>query len=103
VRHPWRIRQGLCSLSRDSFEKLQSLPEEEAAALPPIFSWLSTKLPGYPDTLSLKMYAHPQTNNQRPHFRLEKTDHPLAQEYHHGVSPERVRELMRMQLPEVDF
>jgi hypothetical protein len=91
------------SLSRTNFDKLRTMPEDEAAALPPMFSWLSTRLPEYPDTLSLKMYAHPQRHNQRPHFRLEKTDHPLAQEYHHGITPERVRELMRRLLPEVDF
>jgi hypothetical protein len=91
------------SLSRENFEKLQSLPEDEAAELPPMFSWLSTMLPEYPDTRNLKMYAHPQLHNERPHFRLEKTDHPLAQEYHYGITPERVRELMRKLLPEVDF
>lgn len=90
------------SLSRENFEKLRALSEDDAAQLPPMFSWLSTKLPDYPDTLNLKMYAHPQIHNQRPHFRLEKTDHPLAQEYHHGITPERVRELMRRLLPSVD-
>jgi hypothetical protein len=91
------------SLSRENFDKLRTLPEEEAAELPPMFSWLSTNLPDYPNTLNLKMNVHPQRNNQRPHFRLEKTDHPLALEHHHGITPERVRELMRKLLPEVDF
>lgn len=90
------------SLSRENFDKLRTLSEAEAAELPPMFSWLSTNLPEYPDTRSLKMYAHPQRHNQRPHFRLEKTDHPLAQEYHHGITPERVRELMRRLLPRVE-
>lgn len=89
------------SLSRENFDKVRSMPEDQAAGLPPMFSWLSTRLPEYPDTLSLKMYAHPQRHNERPHFRLEETEHPLAQEYHHGITPERVRELMRRLLPEV--
>ncbi len=91
------------SLSRENFEKLRTMSDDDAAELPPMFSWLSTQLPDYPDTLSLKMYAYPQFHNQRPHFRLEETDHPLTQEYHHGTTPERVRELMRRLLPEVDF
>jgi hypothetical protein len=91
------------SLNRENFEKLRTLPETEAAELPPMFSWLSTKLPDYPDTLNLKMYAHPQLHNERPYFRLEETDHPLAQEYRHGIAPERVKALMRLLLPSVDF
>jgi hypothetical protein len=90
------------SLSRENFERLRTMPEDDAAELPPMFSWLSTNLPEYPDTRGLKMYAHPQRQNQRPHFRLEKTNHPLAQEYHHGIMPERVRQLMRKLLPLVD-
>jgi len=91
------------SLSRENFERLRKLLEDEAAELPPMFSWLSTRIPQYPDTLNLKMYAHPQRHNERPHFRLEPSDHSLALEYHHGITPERVRELMRKLLPEVDF
>ena len=52
------------------------------------------KIPEYPDTLSLKMYAHIQEPGMRPHFFLELTDHPLSQEYHNGITPERVKEIM---------
>ncbi len=44
--------------------------------------------------LNLKMYAHIQETGLRPTFSLELTDHPLSQEYHHGITPERVREIM---------
>jgi hypothetical protein len=59
-----------------------------------MFSWLSTQIPEYPDTLSLKMYAHIQEPGMRPHFFLELSDHPLAQEYHHGIAPKRVKKIM---------
>jgi len=59
-----------------------------------MFSWLSTQIPEYPDTLSLKMYGHIQEPGLRPHFRLEQTDHPLSLEYHKGITPERVKEIM---------
>jgi hypothetical protein len=83
------------SLSRNNFEKLLKMDgDPERVELAPMFSWLSNRIPEYPDTLNLKMYAHIQEPGQRPHFELEPTGHPLSQEYHHGISPERVKEIM---------
>jgi hypothetical protein len=83
------------SLSRKNFNTLLDLDgKEERVELPNMFSWLSTKIPEYPDTLSLKMYAHIQEPGTRPNFFLEPADHPLAQEYHYGITPERVKEIM---------
>jgi hypothetical protein len=59
-----------------------------------MFSWLSIRMCEYPDTLSLKMHAHIQEPGQRPHFELERTDHPLSCEYHKGITPQRVKEIM---------
>jgi hypothetical protein len=88
------------SLSRENFERLLRLEESpEQVDLPPMFSWLSSRISEYADTLSLKMYAHIQEPGVRPHFRLERCDHPLSVEYHHGISPERVREIMFRNLP----
>lgn len=83
------------SLSRENFEKLREMENNASRVeLPSMFSWLSTKIPEYPDTLNLKMYAHIQEPGTRPNFFLEPSDHPLAQEYHHGITPERVKEIM---------
>jgi hypothetical protein len=83
------------SLSRENFNTLLELDsKEERVDVPHMFSWLSTKIPEYPDTLSLKMYAHIQEPGMRPYFSLELTDHPLSQEYHKGISPQRVKEIM---------
>jgi hypothetical protein len=48
------------------------------------------------------MFAHLEEPPERPTFELELTDHPLSQEYHHGITPERVKEIMmlRLDLPE---
>jgi hypothetical protein len=82
------------SLSRENFEKLMNLNDDFARAdLPPMFSWLSNWISEYPDTRSIKMYAHIQEARPRPHFELQLTDHPLSQECHKGISPERVKEL----------
>jgi hypothetical protein len=83
------------SLSRENFETLLKMDDDpKRTELPPMFSWLSTQIPEYPDTLNLKMYAHIQEPGLRPFFRLELTDHALSQEYHHGITPERVKEIM---------
>lgn len=88
------------SLSRQNFETLLNADDDSKRVdLPPMFSWLSTQLPEYPETLSLKMHAQIQGPKLRPHFELEPCDHPLAQEYHHGISPERVKEIMFRRLP----
>lgn len=83
------------SLSRENFETLRKMNDDpNRVNLSPMFSWLSSQVPEYPDTVNLKMYAHIQEPGQRPHFRLEPTDHPLSEEYHKGITPERVREIM---------
>jgi hypothetical protein len=83
------------SLSRESFETLRRTVEDpECVDLPPMFSWLSTQIEGYPNTLSLKMYARVQEPGGLPNFELEETDHPLAQEHHRGIAAERIKEIM---------
>jgi hypothetical protein len=89
------------SLSHANFEKLlDRFDEQDRNQLPPMFSWLSNQIPEYPDTLNLKMYAHIQKPPDRPVFELETTDHPLSREYRHGITPERVKEIMLRRLPE---
>lgn len=84
------------SLSRENFEKVITMIDDPAQVdLPPMFSWLSNEIADYPDTLNLKMYAHIQELDHPPIFELEPSDHPLAQEYHHGITPERVKEIMK--------
>lgn len=87
------------SLSRKNFETVLHMQNNKRRVdLPPMFSWLSNSISEYPETLSLKMYAHIQEPGTRPHFELEETDHPLSQEYHHGVSSERIREIISRRL-----
>jgi hypothetical protein len=62
---------------------------------------LSTQIPGYADTLNLKMYARIEKLEWRPNFELEPTDHPLSQQYHKGITPERVKQIMSEQFPHV--
>jgi len=88
------------SLSKSNFETLLKADDDpKRVELSPMFSWLSTQIPGYPDTLNLKMHAHIEKLGWRPNFELEPTDHPLSQEYHKGITPERLKEIMSDQFP----
>jgi len=84
------------SLSKENFDAVIKMEHEQTfVQLPPMFSWLSTKLDYYPETLSLKLNVHLNSLNEVPQFEPEPTDHPLAQEYYNGISPERVKEIMQ--------
>ena len=56
----------------------------------PLFAWLNTCLPGYPETLNLKTLLHVRDDGLRPCLELEPTDHPLAVEQRTGISAQRV-------------
>lgn len=91
------------SLSRENFEKmLETQVDPKRVELPPMFSWLSTQISEYPDTLNLKMYAHIRDVDSCPDFELELTDHPLALEFHHGISPARLREITVRRLGQLE-
>ena len=90
------------SLSRESFEKLLAMDgDRDRVKLKPMFSWLSTNIPGYGKTLNVKMYAHIQELGTRPHFWIERSDHPLSLDFHRGITPERLKQLMVTILPAV--
>ena len=82
------------SLSKESFKRCFELWEVEGReAEAPFFGWLSTSLPLYPETLSLKTHVHTRPIGQRPFIELEPTDNPLAIEQREGITMERVREI----------
>jgi len=83
------------SLSKENFELMMKMDDDpDRVNLPPMFSWLSSRIPDYPDTLSLKMHGRLEGPEGRPVFELERTGHPLSLEYYQGISPTRVNELM---------
>ena len=87
------------SLSETNFARFVDLLDEPGREREgPWFGWLSSALPGYPDTLLLKTSVHPQPVPFRPIIELEPTDHPLAVDQREGVSPERVRALLQIAL-----
>ena len=68
--------------------------DERREQTPPMFGWLSTDLPVYePTTINLKTMVHKRAPGLRPVVELEHTDHPLAVEYHQGITVARVAEI----------
>ena len=85
------------SLSPANFERANELwttPGRESE--PPYFGWLSSQLPGFPDTVNLKTRVHTRPVGQRPWVELEPTDHPLAVAQREGITRDRVREFAEM-------
>ncbi|WP_337873807.1 DUF2199 domain-containing protein [Exiguobacterium sp.] len=85
------------SLSADHFFKVIDLWDEPARVdLDPMFGWLSTELPIYPDTINLKTNVHMRGVGLRPLIELEPTNHPLAIEQRNGITRSRVDDIFRL-------
>lgn len=82
------------SLSRRNFERVTDLWEQPGRETElPYFGWLSTSLPGYLETLSLKTMVYTREVGRKPFIELEPTDHPLALEQRKGITLDRVQEI----------
>jgi hypothetical protein len=87
------------SLSDRNFARACELWEQPVReSEPPYFGWLSTSLPGYPDTLHLETNVHTRTVGRRPRVELKPTDHPLAVEQRQGITLARVQEIAELVL-----
>ncbi|PRZ12373.1 hypothetical protein CLV36_11437 [Laceyella sediminis] len=83
------------SLSQENFERSIKLWNEKGREekLEPMFGWLSTSLPNYPETLNLKTMVHTRQVGISPYIELEPTEHPLAVEQREGITLARVKEI----------
>nr|WP_052948846.1 DUF2199 domain-containing protein [Mesobacillus campisalis] len=85
----------LVSLSEANFNKtienwdIEGREEE----LEPMFGWLSTSIPCYPETINLKTMVHTRPLGVTPYIELEPTEHPLALEQSNGIPMERIKQL----------
>ncbi|OCA84057.1 hypothetical protein A8F94_15110 [Bacillus sp. FJAT-27225] len=83
------------SLSKANFNKtienwdIQGREEE----LQPMFGWLSTSIPCYPETINLKTMVHTRPVGVTPYIELEPIEHPLALEQRNGITIERIKQL----------
>jgi hypothetical protein len=82
------------SLSPENFRRtLAHWERPDRVTEPAYFGWVSTSLPGYPQTLNLKAKVVTRAVGVRPRIELEPTDHPLAVEQRRGITMARVREI----------
>jgi hypothetical protein len=87
------------SLSENNFARTCELWEKVGReSEPPYFGWLSTHLPGYPETVGLKTLVHTRKVGRRPRVELEPTEHPLAIEQRDGICLERVQAVAELVL-----
>jgi len=87
------------SLSKVNFDRTMELWEIEGReGEEPYFGWLSTSIPGYPETLNLRTNVHTRAIGVRPLIELEPTNHPLAFEQREGITVERVKEIKEMMI-----
>lgn len=97
------LRYGVwSSLSEQSFKRVLELWNDPARTEePPYFGWLSNSMPGYPETLNLKLDVLTETLELRPRFVLHDADHPLVREQQEGISVDRVLDLVGPRLHEI--
>lgn len=88
------------SLSETSFQRCHTLWDSPTRELePPYFGWLHSALPGYSSsTLSLKTHVQTMRLGERPVITLEATTHPLSLEQRHGITLNRVQQLVEASL-----
>ena len=85
------------SLSKQNFQTYRDhFDNGDQGKFGPWFGWFSTKLMGYPDTLSMKCQVHLQDERRRPHIELEPTDHPLAIEQRDGITIQRLFDIYKV-------
>ena len=77
-----------CSLSEKNFlEVSEHWEDSKRTQVGPHFGWLSSRLPGYPDTMFMKTMVHQRDVGVRPFVELERTDHLLSVHQHEGIDP----------------
>jgi hypothetical protein len=79
------------TLSRENFDKyIDGFNDGDYADWGPWGGWLCNQLADYIGTEPEAMWVYPQPNRQRPTFRIQNPDHPLAIDQEQGIKPERL-------------
>ena len=76
-----RLHRGVWgTLSRANFERYRAaFDDTDQSKLGPMFSWLASHLPKYPETLNLRCSVAPRDDRLRPVVHLAPDEeHPLA-------------------------
>ncbi|SNR49688.1 hypothetical protein SAMN06269173_10361 [Hymenobacter mucosus] len=83
------------SLSETNFIRANEVwNEPDRVNEPPYFGWLQTVIPGYADTLNIRTLVHTQPVGTIPRVEVIEANHPLTLDQQHGISMDRVIELV---------
>jgi len=85
----WGVWVSLSKQSFDRYIETYDSPDTNDQ----YFGWLCNSLPFYPETFPMKTQVHPRGNNTRPYIELEENDHPLAIDFHNGITISRAQEI----------
>ena len=84
------------SLSEANFNRYrETFDDDDQSKIGPMFSWFSSRLPGYPDTFNLRCRIVPRDDRQRPLIEFHPEDmHTLVLDHRNGISLERAIEFV---------
>jgi hypothetical protein len=83
------------TLSRENFEKyLAAFDDGDFSDWGPWGGWLSNRLADYIGTDPEAVWVYPQRDRQRPTLLVQNPGHPLAIDQQHGITPERMLEIL---------
>jgi hypothetical protein len=88
-------------VARKDYQRYRQLWNVDASAEPPFRGTLSASVPGYADLETLEVDIFPGKAADRPLFRLLPSDHLLAQEQMHGITMDRVHEILETIFPQL--
>ena len=87
------------TLSEANFERAAELWHTASReSEPAYFGWLSNQIPGYPASVNIKAMVHTEPVGLRPKIRVIEPGHPLVLDQEHGITQERVEELIHAAL-----
>ena len=87
------------TLSGANFQRSSDLWHTEGRESEPAYSgWLSNQLPGYADSLHIKVLVHTRPVGSRPRMEVIEESHPLHRDQQEGISSAKADELIHLAL-----
>lgn len=85
----WGVWVSLSKTNFDRYVETYSAPELTDR----YFGWFCNYLPYYPNTYGLKAHVRLRSDQLRPCIELEPSSHPLAIDFHQGISIAKAQEI----------
>lgn len=92
----WTVWSTLSEANFDRASDLWTTPGRESE--PPYFGWLSNQIPGYVNTVNIRVRVHTQAVGIRPQLEVIEDAHPLVVDQAQGVTLVRADDLIHSAL-----